>query len=68
MNMNIASTNAMSAVLSSQLLQRSAEAGESGRDHDGDSDDRAAAVGNAVPTPSVNSYGQITGRVVNVTA
>jgi len=53
---------------SAQRAPESAEVRKAGGDHDGDSDDSGATKATTTVKPSVNSSGQKTGQVINVSA
>ena len=66
--------NAVSSDVSSLLAQsaqktpEAVEVRKTGGDNDGNSDDRGAKAAQAALAPSVNSSGQKTGQIVNVSA
>jgi hypothetical protein len=69
--MNTGSVGTAYSSVSTQAVQRtpeSAEVKKSGRDNDGDSDDRGSKAVQAAPTPTVNLNGQKLGQVINVSA
>ncbi len=68
--MSISPISSASGNMPVQATQRSTEATEvnaGGKDRDGDSDDGVSSA-SAVKPPTVNTSGQITGQIVNVTA
>lgn len=69
--MTLSAINGNAGNLAMQSMSSAApgnEAREVGPDHDGDSDDAGSRAVSAAPSPTVNSSGQTTGRMVNITA
>lgn len=51
-----------------QRIPEAAEIQKSGRDNDGDADDRGAPSVQSAPAPTVNTSGQQIGRLINIAA
>ena len=69
--MSISSVGSTYTPMVSSMTSRTPEGSEvntGGRDNDGDSDNSAAKVTQAAPTPTVNLSGQKIGSIISVSA